>query len=114
MAVIQGQVNLAAGALNDNLLSGSQYEFIGAIPQIVEFAVTCATGGNVVIDAFSGADVIAENMRVKPTNAYPTYPDDYIGQDIAAPGDRLKMRCRNAGAGAVDVFYTIKMTPFMG
>jgi len=114
MSIIQGQVNLAAGAVNDNVLAGSQFEFVGAIPQVVEFAVTAATGANVVVDAYSGSDVIAESMRVKPTNAYPTYPDDYIGQDIAAPGDRLKIRVRNQGAGAIDVFYTIKLTPFMG
>jgi hypothetical protein len=114
MAVIQGQVNLAAGGVNDNLLAGSQYEFIGSIPQIVEFAITGATGANVVIDCYSGADVIAENMRVKPTNAYPTYPDDYIGQDVAAPGDRMKIRARNQGGAAIEVFYTVKMTPFMG
>ncbi len=114
MSVIQGQLNLAAGAVNDNVIAGSQYEFIGPVPQIVEFAITCATAGNVVVDAYSGADVICENMRVKPTNGYPTYPDDYIGQDIAAPGDRMKIRCRNQGAGAIEVFYTVKLTPFMG
>ena len=114
MSVIQGQVNLAAGAVNDNVLSGSQYEFIGATPQVVEFAITAATGANVVVDAYSGADVITEQMRVKPTNAYPTYPDDYIGQDIAGPGDRLKIRVRNQGGAAIDVFYTVRLTPFMG
>lgn len=111
MAVIQGQVNIAANAVVDNLIAGSQYEFVGSTPMVVEFAVTGATGANVVVDAYSGADIVAEQMRIKPTNAYPTYPDDYIGQDVAAPGDRLKIRARNQAGAAVDVFYTIRLTP---
>jgi len=41
------------------------------------------------------------------------WPVDYSLSDVAAKGDRLKIAIRNTGAGAVDTFWAIRITPIV-
>jgi hypothetical protein len=109
MPVIQKKVSVAANAVNDNVLAGSQFEFLPYNAK-VDFGMNQSVTG-LVVDCFSGQDVLAEAME-PPINArYPVNPDDYTLTDVAAGGDRLKVRVRNTTAAAVDFYMGCIITP---
>lgn len=104
MPTIQREVTVAAGAVNDNLLSGSAFEFLRR-PSLVSLAVVAsATGGFCTFQ--SGADVVAEEFPPLVKTTMPTVPDDFVFSDYGAPGDRLVLRARNPTGGAI-TFRTI-------
>lgn len=99
MPTIQREVSVAAGAVNDNLLSGSAFEFLRR-PSMVSIAVVAsATGGFATIQ--SGADIVAEEFPPLVKTSMPTIPDDFAFSDYGAPGDRLVVRARNPTGGAL-------------
>ena len=111
MPIIQNRVSIAAGVTNDNLLSGSQFEFL-PYDASLEFAVNAdANGQEVLCDVYSGQDVLMENAPLNSQARIPVYPDDYNLTDVAAAGERLKIRARNTGAGAHVVSFAVRITP---
>lgn len=109
MPVIQKEVTVAAGGTNENLLSGSAFEFARQ-NSLVSVGVTAdVTGGFVTIQ--SGSDIVLEESPPAVLNRFPTIPDEMYYSDVAAAGDRLVIRVRNPTAGNV-VFRTIvQVTP---
>jgi hypothetical protein len=102
--VIQKETSVAAGAANDNVLSGSAFEYLRA-PAIVSFAcVASATGGFITIQA--GPTIVLEESPPTVKTSMPVVPDDFLYQAAAAPGDRLVVRCRNPTGGAL-TFRTV-------
>lgn len=102
--VIQKETSVAAGAVNDNLFSGSAFEYARA-PGIVSIGVVAsATGGFVTIQA--GPTIILEESPPTVKTAMPTVPDDFLYTAAMAPGDRLVLRARNPTAGAL-TFRTV-------
>lgn len=111
MPVIQTRTSVAAGAVNDNLLANSQFEFL-PYDASLEFGINGdANGQEVIVDVYSGQDVLAESMPLNAQARAPVYPDDYSLTDVAAAGERLKIRARNTGAGAHIVFVSVRVTP---
>jgi hypothetical protein len=100
---------LAAGAQNDNVLQGSQFEFM-PYNALLEFGIVAA-GAGIVADVYSGQDTLAEAMSVSPANRFPVYPDDFSLTDVAAAGERIKVRLRNTSGGALDVRTVVRVTP---
>jgi len=99
MPVIQREVSVAAGAVNENILSGSAFEF-ARVNSLVSIGVAqAATGGFATIN--SGADVIAEEFSPAILTRYPIIPDEMYFADVMAPGDRLVIRIRNSTGGAL-------------
>ena len=111
MPLIQSSVSVAAGAVVDNLLAGSQFEFL-PYDASLSFAVNGSAAG-LITDVYSGQDVLAENASVNSVNRVPINPDDFLLQDVAAAGERIKIRVRNSTAGALTVFYALVITPVM-
>jgi hypothetical protein len=109
MPVIQSSVSVAANSVNDNVLQGSQYEFL-PYDAMLEFGL-CGSAAGLAADVFSGQDVLAENMSLNAQNRIPTYPDDFNLNDVAAAGERVKVRVRNTTGGALTAFYSVKITP---
>jgi len=109
MPLIQSSVSIAGSGVNDNVLTGSQFEFL-PYNALLEFGLIGAAAG-LVADIMSGADVVAESYALNPANRYPLYPDDFPLNDVAQAGDRLKVRVRNTTGGAVVVNYSIRITP---
>jgi len=109
MPVIQGSVSVAANSTNDNVLSGSQYEFL-PWNAVLEFGLAASANG-LNADVFSGQDVLAESMLLSAANHIPIYPDDFTLNDVAAAGERIKVRLRNTTGGALTGFWSIKITP---
>ena len=111
MPVIQGSVSVAGVGVNDNILTGSQFEFLPYNAQ-VEFGLNGdANGADLRVDVYSGRDVLMEGASMSAQARIPVYPDDYQLTDVAGAGERLKVRVRNVNAAARTIFYAVRITP---
>lgn len=109
MPVIQREVSVAAGATNDNLISGSAFEFARQ-DQVVSIGVAqSATGGFSTIQ--SGSDIVAEEFAPAILTRYPIIPDEMYYNDVMAVGDRLVIRYRNPTAGALTARVVVQIQP---
>lgn len=109
MPVIQSSVSVAANSVNDNVVAGSQFEYLPYNAR-VNFGF-CGSAAGLLVDVFSGQDIVAESMAVNTQNRFPINPDDFVLADIAAAGDRLKVRVRNTTAGALTLFWSVNILP---
>lgn len=109
MPVIQREVSVAAGAVNENLLAGSAFEFARQNSLVSMGVVQSATGGFVTIQ--SGADIVAEEFSPEIKTSYPVIPDEMYYSDVAAAGDRLVIRARNPTGGALTFRVICQVTP---
>lgn len=104
------QQNIAANATYEPL-SGWQYEYL-PFPALVEIAyIASATG--MVVSVSSGSDQLAEEQPVSGGGTDGTLPafDQPMLEDLAAAGDRLKIRFREtAGAATTDVMGWVRVT----
>lgn len=106
--VIQKETSVAAGAANDNLLSGSAFEYARA-PGIVSIGcVASATGGFITIQA--GPTIVLEESPPTVKTSMPTVPDDFLYNAAVAPGDRLVIRARNPTGGAITFRAVVQLT----
>jgi hypothetical protein len=97
--MIMIESSIAAGAVNNNLVSGSAYEFARS-RQIVSLGVVqSATGMFCTIQ--SGADIVAEEFSLPILTTYPIIPDNMYFTDLMEQGDRLVIRVRNPTGGAL-------------
>jgi len=97
--VIQKETSVAAGAVNDNLFSGSAFEYVRS-PGVVSVAVVASvTGGFITIQA--GPTLILEESPPSVKGTMPIVPDDFLYQAAVVPGDRLVLRARNPTGGAI-------------
>lgn len=112
MPLIQGSTSVALSSVNDNLLANSQFEYL-PYDALVEFGLAGdANAADMRLDVFSGQDILAEQMTPNAQNRIPVYPDDFILQDVAAAGERLKIRARNTSAAAARVInFSVRITP---
>lgn len=99
MPSIVREVSIAAGASNDNLFSGSAYEFANR-NRVASIGITAAATGTFAT-LQSGADIVAEEFAPVVKTVMPVIPDDFFFNDVMAMGDRLVLRVRNPTAGAV-------------
>lgn len=99
MPVIQRERSIAAGAQDDNLFSGSAYEFASR-NRVASIGVTAAATGTFAT-LQSGPDIVAEEFAPVVATRFPIIPDEFYYNDVMAFGDRLVLRIRNPTAGAV-------------
>lgn len=109
MPLIQGSATVAANATNENVIAGSQFEYLPYNSRVA-FGL-CGSAAGLFADVYSGQDIVAESMAVNTQNRFPVAPDDFVLTDIAAAGDRLKVRIRNTTAGALTIFFAINILP---
>lgn len=99
MPMIMPEVSVAAGAVNQNVVAGSAFEFARR-RQIVSMGVAqSATGMFCTLQA--GADIIAEEFSLPILTRFPIVPDEMYFTDLMEPGDRLVIRVRNPTGGAL-------------
>lgn len=99
MPMIMIESTIVAGAVNNNLVSGSAYEF-ARTRQIVSLGVVqSATGMFCTIQ--SGADIVAEEFSLPILTTYPIIPDNMYFTDVMEQGDRLVLRVRNPTGGSL-------------
>ncbi len=115
MPVIQGNVAVAASSVNDNILAGSQFEYL-PYNAFIEFGLCGdANGADLRIDVYTGQDIVAEALTPNIQNRVPIYPDDFPVNDVAGGGERIKVRVRNtSAAGPRTINWLIKITPYGG
>jgi len=109
MPVIMREASVAAGAVNENVLAGSAFEFARQNSLVSMGIHQSATGGFATIN--SGADIVAEEFSPPIATVYPVIPDNMYFSDVAAAGDRLVVRYRNPTAGALTVRVVCQVTP---
>lgn len=109
MPLIQQQVSVPANGVIDNVITGSQFEFL-PYNAALRFALNGA-GAGLVADVYSGQDVLAEQMGVNTLNRVPINPDDFLLSDVAAGGERIKIRVRNTTGAAVTLFFALMIDP---
>lgn len=109
MPVIQNSVSVAANGVNDNVLAGSQFEFLPYNAKI-DFGLSGGAAG-LLVDVFSGQDIVAESFAPPASNRTPVNPDDFTLTDVAAAGERLKIRVRNTTGGALTLFFSVSILP---
>lgn len=101
MSNIFREVTLAAGALNENIWSGSAFEFATA-NQVVSLGIAAAATGTFAT-VQSGGVVIAEEFSPPILTRYPIIPDEMYFNFAQVVGDRNVLRWRNPTAGAIVV-----------
>lgn len=109
MPVIQKEISVAGNATNDNLLSGSAFEFLRG-NAIVSLGLTGSATG-LVASVQSGADIVLEESPILVKTTMPTIPDDMYYNDVGVLGDRLVVRVRNTTGGALTVRLVAQITP---
>lgn len=109
MPVIMKETSVAAGAVNENILAGSAFEFARQNSLVSVGIVQSATGGFATIQ--SGADIVAEEFSAPIKTSYPIIPDEMYFSDVAQAGDRLVVRYRNPTGGALTVRVVCQVTP---
>ena len=104
MPSIRVPFSLAGGATNPNVLQGSAFEFASGV-QRTQVAITQeligAGVGTAVATVQFGPTVALEDAAVaseSTVGAGPRIPDNVVVDDIAAPGDRLRVAIRNTDA----------------
>lgn len=107
--MIMVEQSVAAGAVNNNLVSGSAFEFARQRQVVSMGWVQSATGGFMTLQA--GADIVAEEFSVPILTTYPVVPDQMYFTDIMENGDRLVARYRNPTGGALTVRGVVQTSP---
>lgn len=108
MPMILIETAVAAGAVNNNLVSGSAFEFSRGRNVVSLGIAQSATGGFAILQA--GADVIAEEFAPPILTRYPIIPDEMYFTDVMENGDRLVARYRNPTGGSLTVRLIAQMS----
>ena len=94
---------LAANEVVQNIMAGSQFEFVGR-PSRIQIYSVADLADIVQLEAFFGQELQASpsNLPQVVAGLGPTVPDDLLVDDIAAPGDRITIRLtETAGAAGI-------------
>lgn len=108
MPVIQKEVSVAANTTDENVLSGSAFEFLRRNSIVSAGAVGSATGLFVTVQ--SGGDIVLEESPADIKTSFPSIPDEMFYNDVGAAGDRLVIRVRNSTAGALTIRVLVQIT----
>lgn len=108
MPMIMVEESIASGAVNNNIYSGSAFEFARQRGIISIGIVQSATGMFATLQA--GGDVIAEEFSLPILTRYPIIPDEMYFTDVVEAGDRIVGRVRNPSGGALTVRSVVQLS----
>lgn len=116
MGAFSRRVIIAANGVNENVLTGSPFEFVGG-PSTVIVALAQevpATTEDVRADITFGSEVELQDGRI-PVEAGvgqgPRLPDNVLVRDVARGGDRIQVRLREVGGAASEVSVIVQVDP---
>lgn len=103
---------LLANAVVENIIAGSQFEFLGRPSRVQVYSVADLLD-IVNLEIFFGQELQATPAPVPQVAAGtgPTVPDDLVVDDVGAPGDRLVLRLTNTLGAAAAVRSMVVITP---
>lgn len=110
--MVQNTVSVPANGVINNVLSGSQYEYL-PFPCRVMIALNQQSGavGAILATIYSGTDLLSEEGVISANARVPLFPDDYSWRDEAAAGDRLTIKLRNTTGGIIIVAFGVSIEP---
>ena len=112
MPLIQRITSIPLSSVNDNLLAGSQWEYMPFNARVAFGLNGDANGADMRLDVYTGSDVILEDAPLNVLARLPVAPDDFLLRDIVRAGERVKVRARNTSAAAArSVFWAILIDP---
>ena len=108
MPVQTDRRSVAAGAVVENILAGTKWEFPSRPTAVRIFARAASTTGNgtAQYDLTVANVVVGENLDPNDSDpiAGPVRPDDLLVEGAAMPGQRIQIRIRETGgSNAVNV-----------
>jgi len=109
MPMIQKRITLAANS-SASALTDDQFEYL-PYNSLVEIAMlTDATG--VLATIFSGSDLLMDEgpVPIGTINVFPKFPDDYHLTDVAAGGERIKIRLRDTSGAQRIVMVGVRIS----
>jgi hypothetical protein len=106
---IQRSDSIAANSVNDNTVSGNQFEFANGYYAVDAGLVASATG--LEIDILVSGNAVVTRMLPSIQNRWPVFPDDFSLRFGMIPGDRLICRVRNTTGGPITLFQTFRFNP---
>jgi len=106
--IIQKATIVPANETNENVFSGSTFEFprtnavvsIGSVGNAVGLFITILAGGNVVLE---------ESPPAISTD-FPLIPDEFYYNFAMLSGERLVVRCRNSTGASITLRTIAQMT----
>lgn len=108
---------ITTGATVANAFAGSAFEFVGRPSRVVISATTVAAAAlaNEVTGTIQyGPEIQLEEGIInaeRVVSAGPSWADDVLVDDLAAPGDRLVFRLTNTAGVSRDVRTKVRITP---
>lgn len=124
MPVILNAVTIATATVNNNLVSGSAFEFarvqsvysIGIFASLPSAFCTLQGGSDIIAEEFPVpiSGTAANNpsgAAMTTTSQWPVIPDEMYFTDVLNPGDRLVIRVRNANAASNVLSFIVQIAP---
>lgn len=124
MPVIVNAVSVPATSVNNNLVSGSAFEF-ARVQSVYSMGIFASNQG-CFVTVQGGSDIIAEEfpcptsgiaannpnaVAMTTTTQYPVIPDEMYFTDVLNPGDRFVIRFRNPTAAAIVASFIVQISP---
>lgn len=112
MPFIAKRVALSANS-TASALADDQFEYL-PYDALVQFALSADATG-VLMTIFSGGDLLMDEgpVPIGTINVFPKYPDDYHLEDVAAGGERLKIRLRDTSGVARVVMVGVRISQIL-
>ena len=110
MPNINKRIALGANGIA-SALTDEQFETLPFDANIEVGILADATG--VLATVYSGSDLLQDEgpCPIGAINVFPKYPDDYLLEDVAAMGERLKIKLRDTSGVARVVMVGVRITP---
>ena len=100
MPVIQREVAVAAGGVEENLLAGSAFEFLRSRSVVSMAIVSSDNTSNTFCTIQIGSRVVAEEFVPRQGTTYPDTDNAFYYNAGGLPNERMVVRARNATAGS--------------
>lgn len=106
--IIQKETSVGANSTNENVFSGSTFEFPRTNAIVSVGAVGSATG--LFITILAGGNVVLEESPPAISTDFPLIPDEFYYNFAMLAGERLVVRARNSTGGALTLRTIAQMT----
>lgn len=109
MPTVLNATTIAATSTNQNLLTGSAFEY-ARVRQAMSAALLASASG-VVANIQAGPNIVAEAFPVGiQATGYPIVPDQFYFNEVVEPGDRIVIRAQNTSGAPITVSWVVQLS----